>query len=112
MGVKGILISLFRGSSGKDGIWDFLGKRAEGMARVDLEDVRNQGTREAIQLLMPGMVLRESGPDWSREISMPDAPACSALFTAASRPSAIVPLSPAELEPPRQCQGPAGESLQ
>ena len=37
MGIKAILVGLFRGKSDKDGIWDFLSKRAADRSRVDLE---------------------------------------------------------------------------
>ena len=61
-------MGLFCPRSDKDGIWDFLGKRTAAKYRVELEKERNEGTQRAIQLLTPGMVLREGGPDWTREI--------------------------------------------
>lgn len=67
-------MNLFRSRSGRDGLWDFLGKRAVGRNRVGLEEVRNRGTREVIQALPPGGVIREGGTDWSREIRIPDRP--------------------------------------
>lgn len=103
--IKAILMGLFCGKSGKGGIWDYLGKRAESRSRVDLEEVRNKGTREAIQSLVPGMVLREGGPDWVREIRAPGTAASAALCSTAQ------PIAPGELEPvPQQAQGPADES--
>jgi len=83
MGVREILASLFRAQPGRDGMWDFLSKhavgknqveleRAAGKNRVDLEETRNRGTQMAIRALPAGGVLREGGPDWSREIRIPD----------------------------------------
>jgi hypothetical protein len=73
MDVKAIIMSLFRGKSGDDGVWDFLSKRAAGKSRVSLEQLRNEGTREAIRILPRGAVLREGGQEWVREIWMPGA---------------------------------------
>jgi len=66
MGIVEILVGLFRGRTGKDGIWDFLGKRSADKRLVELEKVRNDGTQKLIPLLEPGMVLIEGGPDWFR----------------------------------------------
>lgn len=109
MGVKEILISLFCGKSGRDGIWDFLGKRAAGKSRVELEEVRNKGTQEAIRALRPGGLLREGGPDWSREIRMPDAPPTTVISVSGISPGIRPPVIP-QLEPPSgQPNGAAGE---
>jgi hypothetical protein len=97
MNVKAIMMGLFRGNSGRDGVWDFLTKRAEGKGRVDLEQARNEGTREAIQLLPLGAVLREGGQGWIREIWMPGA----AAIPAGSDPSRS---TPALIEPPALLQ--------
>jgi hypothetical protein len=110
MGIIEILAGLFRGKPGKDGIWDYLGKRAEAKSRVELEKVRNQGSQEAIQSLTPGMVLREGGPDWFREIRAPGAAVPSEPFTTAVPASPMTPLPLSaprnELEPaPQQAQG-------
>ena len=105
--IKGILMALFRMNPSKDGIWDYLGKRTEAKSRIELERVRNKGTLEAIQSLMPGMVLREGGSSWAREIHAPGA-APSVLFTT-SVPA--LPIAPGELGPAsQQAQGPADES--
>jgi hypothetical protein len=100
MGIKDILVGLFRGKSGKDGIWDFLGKRAAGKSRVELELIRNEGTQKLIPLLKPGMVVIERGRDWTREIRMPDAVQSGMRITAVTPPSVITSLTPAELELP------------
>jgi hypothetical protein len=108
-----LLAGLFRGKPGKDGLWDFLGKRSADKSRVQLEKARNDGTQELIPLLQPGMVLTEGGPDWFREIRMPEArPPGAPLNAATSRPP--VPLLPAprnELEaaPLRPAQDPADD---
>ena len=73
MGIVELLTGLFRGKPGKDGMWDFLGKRSADKSRVELEKARSDGTQELIPLLKPGMVLIEGGPDWFREIRMPEA---------------------------------------
>ncbi len=73
MGIIEVLAGLFRRQPGKDGMWDFLGKRSADKSRVELEKTRNDGTRELIPLLKPGMVLIEGGPEWFREIRMPEA---------------------------------------
>jgi hypothetical protein len=93
MSVKAIMMSLFRGQSGRDGVWDFLGKRAESKSQVDLEQARNEGTQEAIRILPRGAVLREGGQGWVREIWMPGA----AVILANSDPSRSIP---APIRPP------------
>jgi hypothetical protein len=55
-----------------DDMWNYLGKRAANKSRVRLEKARNDGT--LIPLLQPGTVLTEGGPDWHREIRLPEAP--------------------------------------
>jgi hypothetical protein len=100
MGIKEILVGLFlRGKPGKDGIWDYLGKRSADRSRVELEKVRNDGTQKLLPLLKPGMVLTEGGPDWYREIRMPETlPPAMLLTTVMPQPSAP-PLPAAELDP-------------
>jgi hypothetical protein len=107
MGIKEILMGLFCPRSGKDGIWDFLGKRTAAKYRVELEKERDEGTQRAIELLKPGMVLREGGPDWTREISMSGTFPSGMLFTTVTPsfttvtpPSTVPSLAPSELEPP------------
>jgi hypothetical protein len=109
MGIKEILMGLFGGKSGRDGMWDFLSKRAAGKSRVELEEVRNKGTNEAIRALRSGGVLREGGPDWSREIRTPDAPSPSTVISVAAIPPAITAPAVPRLEPPAgQLDGTAG----
>lgn len=111
-------MGLFCPRSDKDGIWDFLGKRNAAKYGVELEKERNEGTQRAIQMLQPGMVLREGGPDWSREISMPGRLPSGMLFTTVTPsfttvtpPSAVPPLASPELEsPPQPAPGQADES--
>jgi len=121
------LVGLFlRGKPGKDGIWDYLGKRSADKSRVELEKVRNAGTQKLIPLLEPGMVVTEGGPDWYREIRMPEAlPSAMLLTTVMSQPPTpplpadeLEPATQNELEPPprnetclgrRQAQGQADE---
>ena len=74
MGIKGVLMSLFRAKGDRYGLWYLLAKRAAGESRVKLERERNKGTQEALKALPPGSTLREGGPGWSREIRVPDAP--------------------------------------
>ena len=112
-------MGLFCPRSGKDGIWDFLGKRTAAKHRVELEKERNEGTQRAIQLLTPGMVLREGGPDWTREISMQGTLPSGMLFTTVrppfttvTPPSTVPPLASSELEsPPQLAPGQADESI-
>jgi len=113
--IKEILMGLFpRGKSSKDGIWDYLGKRAQVKGRIELEQERNKGTQQAIQALMPGMELHEGGPGWVRVIRAPGAASPSVLFTATvSAPpiAPIAPIAPGELDPALpQAQGQADES--
>jgi hypothetical protein len=72
LGVKEILISPFRGKSGRDGILGFLGKRAAGKIRLEVGKVRNKRLQEAIRARQPGGMFLEVEPDYSREIRMPD----------------------------------------
>jgi hypothetical protein len=77
-----------------DDIWNYLGKRSAVKSRVQLEKARNDGTQKLITLLQPGMVLTEGGPDWHREIRVPEAPP-------PVMPQPPTPPLPAdELEPP------------
>jgi hypothetical protein len=69
-----ILSRLANISRDHKGLWHFLSVRSRGKSRVELEKVRNEGTKDAIDHLPRGGVLRESGPDgWTREIWIPDA---------------------------------------
>jgi hypothetical protein len=99
MGIKEILVGLFlRGKPGKDGIWDYLGKRSADKNRVDLEKVRNDGTQKLVPLLKPGMVVTEGGPDWHREIRMPEALPSAMLLTAVMSQPPTPPLPADELD--------------
>ena len=122
MGIMEILAGLFRRKSGKDGIWDYLGKRSADKSRVELEKARNDGTQKLIPLLKPGTVLIEGGPDWFREIRSPDELPSGMLLTSITSPPIVPPLpvvapesaSRSELEPAPQTQaeqeqGPAEE---
>jgi hypothetical protein len=122
MGIMETLAGLFRRRSGKDGIWDYLGKRSADKSRVELEKVRNDGTQRLIPLLKPGMVLIEGGSDWFREIRSPDELPSGMLFTSFASSPVVPPLpvaepesaSRSELEPAPQIQagqeqGPAEE---
>lgn len=121
MGIIEILAGLFRGKPGKDGMWDFLGKRSADKRQVELEKARSDGTQKLVHLLPPGAVLIEGGPDWFREIRMPEAlPPPSAPLNAVTSQPPVPPL-PAprneleaaprnELEAaPLQMQNPAGD---
>jgi hypothetical protein len=123
MSVKMILMGLFRARSGRDGMWDFLGKRAAGRDKVerervagrnqvDLEEVRNKGTQEVMRLLRhSGGTVREGGPDWSREICLPDPPPHQTAIRVIAIQPAIGPTDAPSIEPPTgQHGGPAGES--
>jgi hypothetical protein len=70
MVIREILSCLFGAKGGRDGVWDFLGKRAAGKDRVALEQERNLGTERSMALIRPGMIIREGGPDFWREITM------------------------------------------
>ena len=95
-----ILASLFlRGKPGKDGIWDYLGKRSADRSRVDLEKARNDGTQKLIPMLKPGTVLTEGGPDWHREIRIPEALSPTILLADVIPEPPNLPLPAAELEP-------------
>jgi hypothetical protein len=83
------LAGLFRRRPGKDGIWDFLGKRSADKCRLELEKARNDGTQKLIPLLKPGMVLIEGGPDWFREIRNSNEIPSSMLLTGLTPPPAV-----------------------
>jgi hypothetical protein len=111
MGLKVMLMSLFHGKPGRDGVWDFLGKRAVSKSRIELEKIRNKGTQEAIRALRPGGLLREGGSEWSREIRMPDAPPPPTAISVAAIPPTIRPPADPQLDPPAgQRDEAAGES--
>jgi hypothetical protein len=99
MVIKEILLGLFRGKSGKDGIWDFLGKRSADKRQVEIEKIRSDGTQKLIPLLQPGMVLSEGGPDWFREIRTPEALPPGMLLTTVTYPADTPSLPADELEP-------------
>jgi hypothetical protein len=99
LSVKEILISPFRGKSGRDGILGFLGERAADKIRVELGEVRNKGMQEAIRARQPGGMFREVEPDYSREIRMPDAPSPSTEIWVAAIRLAILALRVPGLEP-------------
>jgi hypothetical protein len=99
MGIKEILVGLFKGKSGKDGVWDFLGKWVTCRSQVKLEQVHNDGTQKLIPLLQPGMVVIERGRGWTREIRMPEALPPGVLLTPVTSLPTIPPLPPGELEP-------------
>jgi hypothetical protein len=123
MNVKMILMGLFRAQPGRDGIWDFLSKRAAGKNQVeqervagknqvDLEEARNKGTQEVVRLLRHGGgTVREGGPDWSREICMTDQPLpATEIRVVAVRPAVRAAEVP-PIEPPAgQHGGTAGDS--
>lgn len=122
MGLRWILASLLRPQSGRDGVWDFLGKRAAGRAevdrervdgqnRVELAEVQSKGTQEVIRLLQAGGgTVREQGPDWSREVRMPGQPPSPAVISVTAVRPAIRPSGAPQIEPPSgQASGTAGE---
>jgi hypothetical protein len=126
MGIKEILVGLFHGKSGKDGIWDFLGKWVTGRSQVKLEQVHNDGTQKLVPLLKPGMVVIERARGWSREIRMPEGLSRGVLLTTVTPLPTVPPLPADELAPasrnelgpgpwneaqlaPHQVQGPADE---
>jgi hypothetical protein len=92
MGIVEILAGLVHGKSGRDGVWDFLGKRSADKARLELERTRNDGTQKVIPLLPPGTVLIEGGPDWFREIRIPEALPPGTPLNAITSRSPIPPL--------------------
>jgi hypothetical protein len=73
MSVKAFLAGLFGAKAGHKGLWDVLIVLVEGRNRVKLQEERDRATLQAIALLPPGSVLRESDCDWTREIRMPNA---------------------------------------
>jgi hypothetical protein len=98
MGIIQILTGLLRGKPGRDGVWDFFGKRSAHKGRVELEKVRNEGTQKLVSSLPPGAVLIEGGRGWFREIHMPETfPPWTPLSTVAARPR-VPPLPADELE--------------
>jgi hypothetical protein len=106
MGIKGILVGLglFGPRPGRDGPWDYLSKRSAHKHDVELERVRNDGTQKAIQLLQPGMTLREGGMGWSREVTRPAAEP-SVLFTTVASPL------PPDVPPPAVASAPELQQL-
>lgn len=113
MSIKAILMALFGASTGKDGMWDFLGKRGADKSRIEREKQWHEGTLLLIKALKPGMVLRESGPDWTREIIMPGAALSGVLVTAVDPTPASPSIAPAQGErqqPPSLSAGPVDDS--
>jgi hypothetical protein len=88
MSFNAILMGLFGVRADNEGMWNFLAKRSADKHRVELERARNEGTQSAIQSLRPGMMLREGGPDWSREIIAPGGAEPGVLSTAVVVPAA------------------------
>jgi hypothetical protein len=105
IGIKGILVGLFGRKSGKDGVWDFLGKWVACRSQVKLEQVHNDGTQKLAELLRPGTVVIERGRGWTREIRIPDAVQSGMLIAAVTPTSVITPLVPVGLELPPQAPG-------
>jgi hypothetical protein len=95
MSFKAILMGLFGARADKEGLWDFLAKRSADKRRVELERTRNEGTQSAILSLRSGMMLREGGPDWSREIIAPGGAGPGVLSTAVASPLPAVSPAPA-----------------
>lgn len=50
------------------------GQAIRRQSQVELEKARSDGTQKLVHLLPPGAVLIEGGPDWFREIHMPESP--------------------------------------
>jgi hypothetical protein len=108
MGILEILAGLFHRKPGRDGVWDFLSKRSADKGRVELEKTRSDATQKLIPLLRPGTVLVEGGPDWFREIRVPEAISPGRLL--GIPPPISLPSPPDELElAPRQGDGPADD---
>jgi hypothetical protein len=98
MGVLEILAGLFHRKPGRDGVWDFLSKRSADKGRVELEKMRSDATQKLIPLLRPGTVLVEGGPDWFREIRVPEAIPPGPLH-GIPQPPIPLPSPPDEVEP-------------
>lgn len=95
MSFKAIMMGLFGTRAHNEGLWGFLAKRSADKCRVELERTRNAGTQSAILSLRSGMVLREGGPDWSREIIAPGGAEPGVLPTAVASPLPVVSPAPA-----------------
>jgi len=94
MGILVTLAGMFRNAPGKDGLWDFLGKRSADKSRVELEKARSDATEKLIPLLKPGTTLIEGGPDWHREIRVPEE------FAPGIVPGSVTSQPPLPLPPP------------
>jgi len=56
------------------GMWAYLASKARDKSRIELERTRTEGTRQILDRLPYGAVIREGTADGWREIQMPDAP--------------------------------------
>jgi hypothetical protein len=106
MSILGALAGIFRRGETSVGIWGFFSKLADGRARIALERARNEGTQRAIELMSPGMELREGSPNWIREIRMPLAAAPAVLIagmpTKSPPPAEPTAISHTVPEPPAE----------
>src|SRR2546430_15295324 len=56
------------------GLWNYLASKARDKSKIELEKTRTEGTKQLLDHLPYGAVLREGTADCWREIQMPDAP--------------------------------------
>lgn len=77
------------------GLWGYLASRDENKSRIELERTRTAGTRELIQHLPAGAILREGTSDGWREIHMPSVPLPQVPFF-------VLPTEPHKLTEDRQ----------
>jgi hypothetical protein len=63
------LFELISRRGGRDGLWDYLGRRAAWMGQVELEKARNEGAVQIINAIQGcSVMIRRSGPYGSLEI--------------------------------------------
>ena len=72
--LQGRFLKRFSGAAQGTGLWDYLTSKARNKSKIELERTRTEGTKQLIDHLPYGAVLREGTAGGWREIQMPDAP--------------------------------------
>jgi hypothetical protein len=115
----GWLLKRFTDVSRSTGLWSHLASKAREKSKIELEKTRTEATKQLIDHLPYGAVLREGTTDGWREIQMPDAPQSPLLIlpmeshgpgggalkpTESGQPLEVFD----ESRNPDQCEGPYG----
>ena len=75
----GWVLKRFAGVSRGTGLWSYLASKARDKSKIELEKTRTEATKQLLDHLPYGAVLREGTADGWREIRMPDAPQSPSL---------------------------------